>query len=69
MDTVRIQDLFSVLLLRYFAEDLGNNVIRTANEDSRTQRELEVLALNIPDIVQRTILHRDPGKLNRLYTR
>ncbi|MNN97716.1 hypothetical protein D3C81_2169360 [compost metagenome] len=62
-----IDDFLSVTLFRDLTQNFRDYVIGAADEYTCANRELQILTLNVPDIVERTVLHRNSGQLDRLY--
>ncbi|MNY48335.1 hypothetical protein D3C86_1836640 [compost metagenome] len=60
----RCNDFFAVILLGNFTENLWNDVIRTANVDEAAEGVFEVFALDVADVIERTVLHRYACEIN-----
>ncbi|MNW19821.1 hypothetical protein D3C71_2199700 [compost metagenome] len=64
----RSHDFLAVILLGYLAENLRNDVIRTADVDKAAEGVFEVFALDVANIIERTVLHRYACEINGFYT-
>ncbi|MNY77340.1 hypothetical protein D3C86_2172060 [compost metagenome] len=64
----RCYDFLTVILLGYFTENLWNDVIGAANVDKAAEGVFEVFALDVANIIERTVLHRYACEINGFYT-